>query len=141
MLYRFEPFRDLDRLTEHFGEGRRARLLPMDAYRTGDEFRVDFDMPGVDPTTIALMVEKNVLTVGAERHWSSEGVEIVINERPQGVFTRTLFLGESLDTEHIEASYTDGVLFLRIPVLHVAKPRRIAVAATPTETKIDPSVT
>ena len=81
-----------------------------------------------------------MLTVSAERHRSSEGVDIVVNERPQGVFTRTLFLGESLDTDHIEASYTDGVLFLRIPVVHAAKPRRIAVTATPKESKIDTSV-
>ena len=126
---------------EHLGEGRRARTPPMDAYRTGDEFRVDFDMPGVNPATIELTVEENVLTVSAERHRSSEGVDIVVNERPQGVFTRTLFLGESLDTDHIEASYTDGVLFLRIPVVHAAKPRRIAVTATPKESKVDPNVT
>jgi len=130
MLYRFDPFRDLDRVSEHVPDGRRARTMPMDAYRVGDELRVDFDVPGVDPATIELTVEKNVLVVSAERHWSTDGVEIVANERPQGRFTRSLFLGESLDPEHIEASYTDGVLFVRIPLRQAATPRRIAVTPT-----------
>ena len=88
-------------------------------------------MPGVDPATIELTVEKNVLTVKAERHWSSEGVETVVCERPQGTFTRQLFLGDSLDAKHIMASYENGVLFLRIPMLESAKARRIEVHAAP----------
>jgi HSP20 family protein len=140
MLYRFDPFHELERLNEHLVEGRQARPLPMDAYRVGDEFRVDFDMPGVDPDTIELTVEKNVLTVSAARHWSSEGVEVVASERPQGRFSRTLLLGESLETERIAASYTDGVLSLRIPVRHAATPRRITVTATPKEARIGTSV-
>ena len=131
MLYRFDPFRELDRITGHVADGQRAQALPMDAYRAGDEVRVDFDMPGVDPASIEVSVEKDVLTVSAERHWGSEGVEVLVSERPQGTFTRTMLLGESLDAEHIEASYTDGVLFLRIPVRPAAKPRRVTVAATP----------
>src|SRR6516165_8619997 len=99
MLMRFDPFRDFDRLTDQLAEGRRARTVPMDAYRLGDEFHVNFDLPGVDPSSIELTVEKNVLTVKAERHWSGEGAETLVWERPQGTFTRQLFLGESLDAE------------------------------------------
>jgi HSP20 family protein len=140
MLYRFDPFHGMDRLSGHMTEGRRGQALPMDAYRRGDEVRVDFDMPGVDPASIDVSIEKDVLTVSAERHWGSDGVEILVSERPQGTFTRTVFVGESLDTEHIEASYTDGVLFLRIPVRPSAKPRRVAVTATPKEPKIGVNV-
>jgi HSP20 family protein len=88
-------------------------------------------MPGVDPASIELTIEKNVLSVKAQRHWSADGVDVIVNERPQGTFSRALFLGEGLDAEHIEASYEAGVLFLRIPVLHATKPRRIDVAAAP----------
>jgi HSP20 family protein len=130
MLMRFDPFRDFDRLSDQLFEGRRTRTVPMDAYRLGDDFHVDFDLPGVDPSSIELTVEKNVLTVTAERHWSGEGTEILVCERLQGTFTRQLFLGDSLDAEHIEASYQNGVLSLRIPVLESAKPRQIPVNAT-----------
>jgi HSP20 family protein len=139
MLYRFDPYREVDRLSGHVGQGRRAQALPMDAYRSGDEVRVDFDMPGVDPASIEVSVEKDVLTVSATRQWSSDGVEILVSERPQGTFSRTMYVGESLDTEHIEASYADGVLFLRIPVRPAAKPRRVAVAAAPKSTTVSAS--
>jgi HSP20 family protein len=139
MLYRFDPYHGLERLNEPVAEVRRPHAAPMDAYRVGDEFRVHFDMPGVDAATIELTVEKNVLTVSAERRWGFEGVDVVAAERPQGKFARTLFLGESLDTEHIDASYTDGVLTLRIPVREAAKPRRVAVTATPRSTSIGAS--
>jgi HSP20 family protein len=127
---RFDTFRDFDHLTDQLLEGRRARTVPMDAYRLGDEFDVDFDLPGVEPSSIELTVEKNVLTVKAERHWRGDGAETLVRERPQGTFTRQLFLGDSLDAQHIEASYQNGVLSLRIPVLESAKPRQIPVNAT-----------
>ena len=128
MLMRFDPFRELDQLSEQLWQGRRARPMPIDAYRVGEEFRVDFDLPGVDPDSIELTVEKNVLTVKAERHWdAAEGVETVVCERPQGTFTRQLFLGESLDTDRIEAGYKNGVLRLTIPVAEQAKARKIEV--------------
>jgi HSP20 family protein len=130
MLMRFDPFREFDRLSDQLFEGGRTRTVPMDAYRLGDEFHVNFDLPGVDPSSTELTVEKNVLTVKAERHWSGEGGEVLVCERPQGTFTRQLFLGDSLDAEHIEASYQNGVLGLRIPVLESAKPRQIRVIAT-----------
>jgi HSP20 family protein len=103
--------------------------MPMDAYREGDTFTVRFDLPGVDPTKIDLNVERNVLTVRAERRPTAvaEGVEMQVFERPSGVFSRQLFLGDALDTERIEAEYAAGVLTLRIPVAERAKPRRIAI--------------
>jgi HSP20 family protein len=131
MLMRFDPFRDLDRLTEQLwgANGSRTRSFPLDAYRRGEAFFVHFDLPGVDPASIDLSVEKNVLTVSAERAWQpQEGDEVVVSERPRGSFTRQLFLGETLDAERLEATYDHGVLTLRIPVAEAAKPRRIEVS-------------
>ena len=133
MLMRFDPFRDLDRLTQNLwsGEARRLNGVPMDAYRKGSEFLVHFDVPGIDPTSIELTVEKNVLTVSAERtrHWGDDVEEIVVSERPVGTFSRQLFLGDTLDAEHIEADCQNGVLTLRIPVAEAAKPRKVEISA------------
>jgi HSP20 family protein len=102
--------------------------MPMDAYREGDDFVVHFDLPGVDPGSIELTVDRNVLTVKAERKWSrSEGTEVVVSERQQGTFSRQLFLGDTLDANRIEANYEHGVLTVRIPVAEQAKPRRIEI--------------
>ncbi|MEU9481095.1 Hsp20/alpha crystallin family protein [Streptomyces sp. NPDC048191] len=130
MLMRTDPFRELDRLTQQlFGDTTRPAAMPMDAYRAGDDFLVRFDLPGVDPETIELDVERNVLNVRAERgNPAPEGAEMVVAERPTGTFTRQLFLGDTLDTERIDASYEAGVLTLRIPVAEQAKPRRIQIA-------------
>ena len=129
MLMRFDPFRELDRLAASSWSTPSRPSLPMDAYRRGDQFLVHFDLPGVDPSTLELTVEKNVLTVRAERSWQrSEGEEIVVAERPQGTFTRQLFLGETLDTEAIDASYENGVLTLTIPVAEKAKPRKVEIS-------------
>ena len=132
MLMRFDPFRDLDRLTQNLwgsGDVRRLNAVPMDAYRKGPEFVVHFDVPGIDPDTIELTVEKNVLTVSAERarHWGEEAEEVVVAERPVGSFSRQLFLGETLDAERIEANCDNGVLTLRIPVAEAAKPRKLSI--------------
>lgn len=133
MLMRFDPFRDLDRLTQNLwsNENRRFNGVPMDAYRKGHEFLVHFDVPGIDPNTIELTVEKNVLTVSAERtrQWGEDVDEVVVSERPVGSFSRQLFLGETLDTEHIQASCENGVLTLRIPVAEAAKPRKVSISA------------
>src|SRR6202007_2322727 len=102
--------------------------IPMDAYRDGDTFVVHFDLPAVDPSSIDLTVEKNVLTVQADRRWQpDEGQEVVVNERPQGHFSRQLFLGDGLDAERIQARYDKGVLTLVIPVAERAKPRKVEV--------------
>jgi len=133
---RTDPFRDLDRLTQQFFSGTtgtwsRPAVMPMDAYRAGEEFVVHFDLPGVAPDSIDLQVERNVLTVRAERRPIDAGddVQRVASERPLGVFSRQLFLGDTLDTEHIDAHYEAGVLTLRIPVAEKSKPRKIAVTA------------
>ncbi|MGV9246685.1 Hsp20/alpha crystallin family protein [Streptomyces sp. NPDC003710] len=129
MLMRTDPFRELDRLTQQvLGSASRPAAMQMDAYRVGDEFVVHFDLPGVDPETIELDVERHVLNVRAERRPPTpEGAEMVVAERPAGTFTRQLFLGDTLDTERIDASYNAGVLTLRIPVAEEAKPRRIQI--------------
>ena len=130
MLMRFDPFRELERLTEQvWGQGR-APVLPLDAYRHGDQFVAHFDLPGVDPSAIELTVEKNVLTVKAARSLErAEGDEWLVSERPQGSFTRQLFLGEGLDPEGIEAHYDQGVLTVTVPTAEEAKPRRVEVTA------------
>ena len=140
MVMRFDPFRDLDRLTELFNSGpsRRPAGMPMDAYRQGETFFVRFDLPGIDPASIDLTVEKNVLTVRAERGWTrAEGDEVVVAERPQGSFSRQLFLGDNLDVEHVAAQYQDGVLTLRIPVAEKAKPRKLAIQTNGSHPALD----
>ena len=130
MLMRFDPFREFDRLNEELWGARTAgaRTFPMDAYRHGDRFLVHFDLPGVDPSSIDLTVERNVLTVRAERRWTpTEGDELVVRERPQGVYSRQLFLGDTLDAGRLEASYDNGVLTLTIPVAEAAKPRKVEI--------------
>lgn len=129
MLMRTDPFRDFDRLVkEVFGTPTRPAAMPIDAYRNGEEFVVAFDLPGVDPDSVDLTVERNVLTVHAQRRRpEGEGVELLVGERPHGTFSRQLFLGDTLDTEHIDAGYEDGVLTLRIPIAERAKPRRVAI--------------
>jgi HSP20 family protein len=125
---RFDPFRELDRFEQSLASARRAPVMPMDAYRRGDQFIVHFDLPGIDPGSIELTVEKNVLTVKAERGWpTQEGDDWVVGERFQGTYTRQLFLGETLDHEHIGAHYDQGVLTLTIPVAEKAKPRKVEI--------------
>jgi HSP20 family protein len=130
MLMRFDPFRDFDRLfSQTFDE--RAPVMPMDAYKRGENFFVHLDVPGVDPGSIDLSTDQNVLTVRAQRNWQrQEKDEWVAAERPQGQYSRQLFLGDGLDVDNIEASYHDGVLTLRIPVAEKAKPRRIEINTT-----------
>jgi HSP20 family protein len=142
MLMRTDPFRELDRLTQQVfgntpGTWSRPTAMPMDAYRDGEQFVIAFDLPGVDPEAIELDVERNVLTVKAERRpvVTGEHVEMQVAERPLGVFSRQLFLGETLDTERIDASYDGGVLTLRIPIAEQARPRKIAIASTGSEQK------
>jgi HSP20 family protein len=128
MLMRFDPFRDIDRLTQQLAGERRASAMPMDAYREDDHFVVQFDLPGVDPESIDLTVEKNALTVRADRSWqASDGVEVLVAERPQGSFSRQLFLGDGLDPDRIDARYDQGVLTVTIPVAERAKARKIEV--------------
>ena len=134
MLMRTDPFRDLDRLTQQVlgtdGTLARPSVMPMDAWRDGDTFHVEFDLPGITPDSIDLDVERNVVTVKAERPPRASDAELIAAERPRGVFSRQLILGDNLDTEHISASYDAGVLTLQIPVAEQAKPRKIAVTGS-----------
>lgn len=131
MLMRTDQFRELDRLAQQvFGTVARPTVMPMDAWRQGETFVVEFDLPGVDPGSIDLDVERNVLTVKAERPGLTEDAETIAAERPRGVFSRQLFLGDTLDTDRIEASYQDGVLRLTVPVAEEAKPRKIEISAS-----------
>jgi len=129
MLIRTDPFRELDRLTQQvFGTAARPAAMPMDAWQEDGEFVVAFDLPGISPDAVDLNVERNVLTVRAERRDATQpNVELVVSERPRGVFSRQLILGDTLDTENIKASYDVGVLTLRIPVAEQAKPRKIEI--------------
>ena len=128
VLMRTDPFRELDRWTQQvLGTAARPAVMPMDAWRDGEQFIVEFDLPGVSADSLDLDVERNVLTVRAERPALDQSREMVSAERPRGVFSRQLFLGENLDTDKIEASYHDGVLRLAIPVAEKAKPRRIEI--------------
>jgi HSP20 family protein len=129
MLVRTDPFRELDRLTQQLlGTAARPAAMPMDAYRDGDTFYVHFDLPGVSTESIELTVEQNVLTVRAERRPEQpDGSEMLVAERPAGIFTRQVFLGDTLDADHIAADYCAGVLTLSIPVHEQAKPRSIQV--------------
>jgi HSP20 family protein len=140
MLLRFDPFRDvereLDRITAAASSGYRPTAMAMDAWRQGDRFFVRLDLPGVDPESIDLTVEKDVLTVSAERQWQrAEGDEVLVAERPQGRWSRQLFLGEGLDPDRIDASYDQGVLTITLPVAEAAKPRKVAVTTSGTGAK------
>jgi HSP20 family protein len=137
MLMRTDPFRELDRLSQQFfgtnGTLARPSLMPMDAWRDGDKFVVEFDLPGVDPKSIDLDVERNVITVRAERPARDADTEMIAAERPRGVFSRQLILGDTLDTDNIAANYDTGVLTLTIPVAEQAKPRKISISSNADE--------
>lgn len=136
MLMRTDPFRELDRITQQFfgsnasGTWSRPSAMPMDAYREGDEYVLALDLPGVDSEAIDIDVERNMLTVRAERRpvAKADDVQMELSERPLGVFSRQLVLADTLDTEHIKADYESGVLTLRIPIAERAKPRKITIS-------------
>lgn len=128
MLMRFDPFRDLDRGADQPAQRSSVLAIPFDAVRRGQEVVIYFDLPGVDPDSIDLTVERNVLTLRAERHYTpADDEEVLANERPQGVFTRQLFLGETLDTGSVQAKYDQGVLTVGVPIAAQAQPRRVNI--------------
>jgi HSP20 family protein len=131
MLTRTDPFRELDRLAQQvLGTAARPAAMPMDAWQEDQEFVVAFDLPGVNLDSVDLDVERNVLTVRAERpDPAGKDTELIASERPRGVFSRHLILGDTLDTDNVKATYDGGVLTLRIPVAEKAKPRKIQVEA------------
>ncbi|MFC8194405.1 Hsp20/alpha crystallin family protein [Streptomyces sp. NPDC060006] len=142
MLMRTDPFRELDRLTQQLlntaGTWSRPTAMPMDAYREGEEYVIALDLPGVSRDAIDIDVERNMLTVKAERRpvTKAEDVQVELSERPLGVFSRQLVLADALDTERIEADYDAGVLTLRIPIAERAKPRKVTIGGSSTRTEI-----
>ncbi|WP_189530162.1 Hsp20/alpha crystallin family protein [Streptomyces roseolilacinus] len=135
MLMRTDPFQEFDRIAQRLlgtsGTWSRPTAMPMDAYREGDEYVIAFDLPGVDPDAIDVDVERNMLTVKAERRppTRAEGVQMELSERPLGVFSRQVMLADTLDVENIKGDYDAGVLTLRIPIAERAKPRKISISA------------
>ncbi|MFD5042057.1 Hsp20/alpha crystallin family protein [Streptomyces sp. NPDC058377] len=133
MLMRTDPFRELDRLAQQLtgvsGTWSKPSAMPMDAYREGEEYVIALDLPGVAKDAIDIDVERNMLTVRAERRpvTVGEDVQMELSERPLGAFSRQLVLADTLDTEHIRADYDAGVLTLRIPIAERAKRRKIAI--------------
>ncbi|MEI5007407.1 Hsp20/alpha crystallin family protein [Streptomyces sp. NPDC087659] len=142
MLMRTDPFREFDRLTQQLlgttGTWSRPSAVPMDAYRNGDEYVIALDLPGVTPDAIEIDVERNMLTVKAERRplVKADDVQMELSERPLGVFSRQLVLADTLDTERISADYDAGVLTLRIPIAERAKPRKIAIGEGSARTQL-----
>ena len=133
MLMRTDPFREFDRLAQQLtGNGTTSRpaIMPMDAWREGETFVLEFDLPGVHPDSLDIDVERNVLTIKAERPARNGDWEFLASERPKGHFSRQLVLGDNLDLDHVAASYEAGVLRLVVPVAERAKPRKIAVGTT-----------
>jgi HSP20 family protein len=134
-LMRFDPFRELDRLTGR-AFTQMVQAMPMEAFRRGDEFFIYLDVPGVDEQDVDVTVERNVVNVRTHR-WSprKEGDEVIVDERPHGEFARQLFLGDNLDTSKLSANYHNGVLTLSIPVAEESKPRRVELSAGQPEHK------
>ena len=130
MLMRTDPFRDFDRLAQQVlgvGTTSRPAIMPMDAWREGDVFVLEFDLPGIAPDTLDIDVERNVVTIKAERPARNGDWEVLASERPKGLFSRQLVLGDNLDLQHVDATYESGVLRLRVPVAEKAKPRKIEI--------------
>ncbi|MFD9268605.1 Hsp20/alpha crystallin family protein [Streptomyces goshikiensis] len=134
MLMRTDPFREMDRIVQQLSGGAsgtwsKPSLMPMDAYRVGEEYVIAFDLPGVSTEAIDIDVERNMLTVKAERRpvAKADSVKVELSERPLGVFSRQIVLADTLDTERIQADYDAGVLTLRIPIAERAKPRKISI--------------
>jgi HSP20 family protein len=138
MVSRFDPFREVDRLAgELWGQRPRSRTMPIDVYRTGEELVALLDLPGIDPETIELTVDKRVLTVSAERSEAfGEGSETLVSERPTGWFVRRVRLGDGLDLDRVQAGYDNGVLRISVPLVEKAKPRRIQVTVSTPATSI-----
>jgi HSP20 family protein len=135
MARTFDPFREL------FGDAPSTVGMPMDLVRTGDEFVVSIDLPGVDPASIDIDAEERTLTIRATRNTQgAEGEQWLVRERPTGTFARQLTLGSGLALDHVGADYADGVLTLRIPVAEAAKPRKISVTHTGDNRSIEAEV-
>jgi HSP20 family protein len=134
-IMRFDPLREFDRVTEQLlaSTTRAMRAIPMEAYRRGDQFFVQLDLPGVKDEDVDVTVEGNMVNVRAERRKQrEEGDEVIVDERSEGVFTRQLLLGENLDPGGLSGSYDRGVLTITIPVSKAAQPRKVPISAQST---------
>lgn len=130
MLMRLDPFQDVERWMRQSPAMQRAGIMPMDAYRHGDHYVMHFDVPGVEAGSIELTVDKDMLTVSAQRSWEpSDGDEPLVSERFQGKYTRRVVLGDALDLDSVEAHYDKGVLTVTIPVAESAKPRKVQITS------------
>ena len=131
MAMNFDPFRELDRMASALlDQAQGPRLMPMDLYREGDHYVLDADLPGIDPGSVDIDVDGELLTIRAERSLRGrEGVQWLARERRGGSFLRQLTLGQGIDTENISATYTNGILSVTIPVTERAKPRKIEVTS------------
>ncbi|MDD7928901.1 Hsp20/alpha crystallin family protein [Microbacterium thalli] len=125
----YDPFRDLDRIASNLFDARRGpRRMPMDLYRDGDHYVMTADLPGIDPGSVDIDVDGQLLTIRAERTLANgDGVKWITREREAASFLRQLNLGQGVDTEGIAATYNNGVLTVTIPVSEKAKPRKVAV--------------
>jgi len=136
-VLRFDPFRDLDRLTEQMlgapvGSARTPRFMPMDLYRAADHYVLHADLPGVDPGSVDVSVDNGTLTLRAERSGrTDDSIEWLTNERFTGSYMRQLALGDGVDTDRIAATYENGVLTVTIPLAEKVKPRRIHIDTAP----------
>jgi HSP20 family protein len=140
----FDPFREMDRLAAGLLDSRQGpRFMPIDLYREGDHYILNADLPGVDPGSVDVDVDGQLLTVRAERTARSEngGAKWLARERPSGSFLRQLNLGDGIDTEHISANYNNGVLSVTIPVSERTKPRKVAITASGSNSEVRPEVT
>ncbi|WOF23055.1 Hsp20/alpha crystallin family protein [Microbacterium betulae] len=127
----FDPFREFDRVAEQLLDRQGPRLVPMDLYRDGDHYVLSADLPGIDPGSVDIDVDGQLLTIRAERTTrSADGVKWITRERSSGSFLRQLNLGQGIDTEGISASYENGVLSVIIPISEKAKPRKVEVQHT-----------
>ena len=126
-----DPFAGFERQTQHpWGARQRPRQIPMSAVRRGDQVIATFDLPGISQDDVDITVERNVVTLRAERRPAfQDGDEVIIDERPYGVFSRQFFIGDSLDRDKMTAEYMNGELRLTIPVSEKAKPRKIPLRA------------
>lgn len=127
----YDPFRDLERFASGLLDNSRGlRRMPMDLFRDGDNYVLAADLPGVDPTSVDIDVDGQLLTIRAERELPSrDGVKWITREREAASFVRQLNLGQGIDTDRISASFNNGVLTVTIPVSEKVKPRKVAVVA------------
>lgn len=136
MLMRFDPFREIDRMTEGLSRSTRS-VLAMDAVRDEQEVTIYIDVPGVESDDIDVSIEKNELTVTVERRWEDEDQQVLSSERPQGTFTRRIVLSDALDLDQLKAKTSNGVLIIAIPVGERSKPRRIEISRESTDSAIE----